>query len=59
MQPPKILRHKYNTDIYIQLIEPTNKGWKVKQIEKKSRSQKETTAYFRTDEIKDLFTPIN
>jgi hypothetical protein len=55
--------HKYYDYISIELIEPTAKGWKVKQTEtispsgKKLRTPKEKTAFFRSDEIRDLFTP--
>jgi hypothetical protein len=57
----ELMKHKYNQNITIELIEPTNKGWKVKQIEthsvsgKKLSKPKEKVAYFTKDEIKDLF----
>jgi len=57
----KIMKHKHNQNITIELIEPTNKGWKVKQIEthsikgKKLSTPKEKIAYFSKEEIKDLF----
>jgi len=42
------LVHKYNPAIEIELIEPTNKGWKVYQIEK----GKKKIAYFNREDIK-------
>ena len=60
----EIMKHKHNEHITIQLIEPTNKGWKVKQIEthsisgKKLSTPKEKVAYFSKDEIKELFQPM-
>ncbi len=57
----EIMKHKHNENITIELIEPTSKGWKVKQIEthsiggKKLSTPKEKIAYFSKDEIKDLF----
>ena len=60
----ELMKHKHYDYITIQLIEPTNKGWKVKQIEthstlgKKLSKPKEKIAYFSKDEIKDLFQPI-
>lgn len=41
------LTHKYNPKIEIELIEPTNKGWKVYQIEK----GKKKIAYFDKQDI--------
>jgi len=57
----EIMKHKHNQNITIELIEPTKKGWKVKQIEthsikgKKLSTPKEKIAYFSKEEIKDLF----
>ena len=57
----EIMKHKHNENITIELIEPTSKGWKVKQIEthsigdKKLSTPKEKIAYFSKDELKDLF----
>ena len=59
----EIMKHKHYDYITIELIEPTNKGWKVKQIEthtsygKKLSKPKEKIAYYSKDEIKDLFKP--
>jgi len=59
----EIMRHKHYDYISIELIEPTNKGWKVKQIEthtsqgKKLSKPKEKISYFSKDEIRDLFEP--
>lgn len=52
--PGDKLKHKYNTEIEIELIEPTNRGWKVYQIEK----GKKKIAYFDKQDIsgnKSLF----
>jgi hypothetical protein len=60
----EIMKHKYYGYITIELIEPTNKGWKVKQIEthtssgKKLAKPKETIQYYRKDELRDLFDKI-
>lgn len=57
----EIMNHKFDKTISIQLIEPTSKGWKVKQYNshspsgKKLSKPKETTQYFSKDEIKQLF----
>jgi hypothetical protein len=57
------MKHKHNEYITIELIEPTNKGWKVKQIEthsvrgRKLSTPKEKVAYFSKEEISDLFEP--
>jgi hypothetical protein len=59
----EVMKHKHYDYITIELIEPTNKGWKVKQIEthstlgKKLSKPKEKIAYFTKDEIKELFQP--
>ena len=47
--------HKHNSEIEIELIEPTQKGWKVYQIEK----GKKKTAFFNSQDIigeKSIFT---
>jgi hypothetical protein len=52
------LIHKHNPKIEIELIEPTNKGWKVYQIEK----GKKKIAYFDKQDIsgdKSLFESVN
>jgi hypothetical protein len=54
------LTHKHNPKIEIELIEPTNKGWKVYQIEK----GKKKIAYFNKQDISgdkslfELVTPL-
>jgi hypothetical protein len=59
----EIMKHKHNEHITIELIEPTNKGWKVKQIEthsvggRKLSTPKEKVAYFSKEELSDLFEP--
>jgi hypothetical protein len=59
----EVMKHKHYDYITIELIEPTNKGWKVKQIEthsnlgKKLSKPKEKIAFFTKDEIKELFQP--
>jgi hypothetical protein len=59
----EIMKHKHNEHITIELIEPTNKGWKVKQIEthsiggRKLSTPKEKVAYFSKEELTDLFEP--
>jgi hypothetical protein len=59
----ELMKHKYLENVSIQLIEPTNKGWKVKQIEthsingRKLSIPKEKVAYFSKEEIRDLFEP--
>ena len=60
----ELMKHKHNENITIELIEPTNKGWKVKQIEthsirgRKLSAPKEKVTYFSKEEIKELFEPI-
>jgi hypothetical protein len=60
----EIMKHKHYDYITIQLLEPTNKGWKVKQIEthntsgKKLSKPKEKIQYFSKEEIKELFEPM-
>jgi hypothetical protein len=52
------LTHKHNPNIEIELIEPTNKGWKVYQIEK----GKKKIAYFDKQDIsgdRALFKSVN
>jgi hypothetical protein len=52
------LTHKHNPNIEIELIEPTNKGWKVYQIEK----GKKKIAYFDKQDIsgaRALFESVN
>jgi hypothetical protein len=52
------LTHKHNPNIEIELIEPTNKGWKVYQIEK----GKKKIVYFDSQDIsgsKSLFKSVN
>jgi hypothetical protein len=62
-QGGELMKHKYNEHITIELIEPTNKGWKVKQIEthsvggRKLSTPKEKVAYFSKEELSDLFEP--
>ena len=57
----EIMKHKHLTNVTIELIEPTSKGWKVKQIEthsvggRKLSTPKEKVAYYSKAEIKDLF----
>jgi hypothetical protein len=59
----ELMKHKHNEHITIELIEPTNKGWKVKQIEthsvrgRKLSTPKEKVAYFSKEELSDLFEP--
>lgn len=59
----ELMKHKHNEHITIELIEPTNKGWKVKQIEthsvggRKLSTPKEKVAYFSKEELTDLFEP--
>ena len=59
----ELMKHKHLENVTIQLIEPTNKGWKVKQIEthsingRKLSIPKEKVAYFSKEEIRDLFEP--
>lgn len=40
--------HKYNSEIQIELIEPTKRGWKVHQIEK----GKKKIAFFDSQDIR-------
>ena len=52
------LTHKHNPNIEIELIEPTNKGWKVYQIEK----GKKKIAYFDKQDVsgdRALFESVN
>lgn len=59
----ELMKHKHLEYVTIELIEPTSKGWKVKQIEthsvggRKLSTPKEKVAYFSKEEIKDLFEP--
>ena len=53
------LKHKYDKNIEIELIEPTNKGWKVYQTDK---GNKRKIAYFDKQDIvgnKSLFESVN
>jgi len=53
------LTHKHDPKITIELIEPTNRGWKVKQSTRKGKNSKEKTAYFDSQDLKgekSLFT---
>ncbi len=57
-KPGDRLTHKHNPKIEIELIEPTNKGWKVYQIEK----GKKKIAYFDKQDISgnnSLFESLN
>lgn len=57
-KPGDRLTHKHNPKIEIELIEPTNKGWKVYQIEK----GKKKIAYFDKHDISgnnSLFESVN
>ena len=60
----ELMKHKHLEYVTIELIEPTSKGWKVKQIEthsvrgRKLSTPKEKVAYFSKEEIKDLFEPM-
>jgi len=60
----ELMKHKHLEYVSIELIEPTSKGWKVKQIEthsvrgRKLSTPKEKVAYFSKEEIKDLFEPM-
>ena len=57
-KPGDRLTHKHNPKIEIELIEPTNKGWKVYQIEK----GKKKIAYFDKQDISgnnSLFESVN
>lgn len=56
IQAGDILVHKHIPEISIELIEPTNKGWKVYQMEGK----KKKVAFFDSQDIKGdraLFHP--
>ena len=59
----EVMKHKHLEHVTIELLEPTSKGWKVKQIEthsiggRKLSTPKEKVAYFSKEEIKDLFEP--
>lgn len=55
----EVYSHKHSKgwgeDITIELLEPTAKGWKVKQTTKKGRKTSTKTAFFSKQEISDLF----
>ena len=61
-----ILKHRHLAGITVELVEPTNRGWKVIQREERARGKtKEKTAYFTSLDLfgdhrgdGSLFEPI-
>lgn len=58
----EILKHKHIDGLTIELLEPTSKGWKVKQTEiydswtdRKLRKPKSKIRFFSNKEIEELF----
>jgi hypothetical protein len=56
MKSGQKLKHKHS-NIEIELVEPTNNGWKVLQLDKtiKPRNTKWVTKHFSNSEVRDLF----
>lgn len=58
------MQHNFQSNISIQLLSETAKGWKVTQFEthntsaRKLRTPKRKIAYYSSAEIKELFTII-
>lgn len=62
----EIRKHRYSKGITIELIQPTAKGWKVKQTEmysgwgdKQLRTPKVRTMFYSTDELNNLFERVD